>query len=425
MSTPAAILHSTKEDHYQINTPLKLMVFSLFFMFGSITSLNDVLIPKLKELFQLTYMESMLVQSAFFFAYFTASIPASRLIIRFGYVKSAIAGLLIMGIGCLAFIPATHIGLFPAFLGALFLLAVGVTVIQVVANPLITLLGSARSASIRLTLGHGFNSLGTTIAPWIGAIFILGAISGIDLSTLHGAELAAAMQKETAVIGQAYTAIAVVIFLFCAAMFRFKSFGQHSAMLPKTNLMNSLNLFSSTRFRLGFISLFLYVGAEVTIGSILVNYLTHGDVMAITPEQAGKYIAFYWGGAMVGRFIGSALMKIISPAKILFIFSAMVITLIAVSMNSHGELAGFALLTVGLFNSIMFPTIFSLSCSKLNSRSAEGSGLLCCAIVGGGFIPPITGLLADIFTLKLSLIIPAACYLLIFLFGTYCAKQGD
>lgn len=425
MSTPAAILHSPKEDHYQINTPLKLMVFSLFFMFGSITSLNDVLIPKLKELFQLTYMESMLVQSAFFFAYFTASIPASRLIIRFGYVKSAIVGLLIMAIGCLAFIPATQVGLFSAFLGALFLLAVGVTVIQVVANPLITLLGPPSSASIRLTLGHGFNSLGTTVAPWVGAIFILGAISSIDLSTLQGAELTAAMQKETAVISQAYTAIAAVIVLFCIAMFRFKSFGQNSTLPPKTNLINSLNLFNSARFRLGFVSLFLYVGAEVTLGSILVNYLTHGDVMAITPEQAGKYIAFYWGGAMAGRFIGSALMRIISPAKILVIFATMVIVLISISMSTHGEMAGLSLLAVGLFNSIMFPTIFSLSCAQLNSRSAEGSGLLCCAIVGGGFIPPVTGLLADMATLKLSLIVPITCYLLILLFGTYCAKQGD
>lgn len=411
-------LHS----HHSLN----IMVFALFFLFGSITSLNDVLIPKLKEIFQLSYMEAMLVQSAFFFAYFVASIPASRLIYKFGYVRSAIIGLFVMGIGCLAFIPATNILMFPAFLSALFILAVGVTIIQVVTNPLLTQLGKAETVSSRLTLGHAFNSLGTTIAPYFGAIIILGSIATVDTTQLNSVEMAAYLQEESAVISHAYTGIAIVIGFFCILLARFRNYGPKS-VIPSEHkgLRSSLGLLRSPRFALGFICLFLYVGAEVTIGSILVNYLSQSDIMNISAEHAGKLVAFYWGGAMVARFLCSALMKIITPAKLLAIFSLAVMALLFTSSSLRGNISGIAILSVGFFNSIMFPTIFSLASKHLRERAADGSGILCCGIVGGAIIPPLTGFVADLSSLSISLFVPIICYLGILGFSIFCSKQGD
>lgn len=415
-------LRQNSQNNYSLN----IMVFALFFLFGSITSLNDVLIPKLKEVFQLSYMEAMLVQSAFFFAYFVASIPASRLIYKFGYVRSAIIGLFVMAIGCLAFIPATKIHMFAAFLSALFILAVGVTIIQVVTNPLLTQLGKAETVSSRLTLGHAFNSLGTTIAPYFGAIIILGSIATVDTSQLSSIEMTAYMQQESSVISHAYTGIAIVIAIFCILLARFRNDGpKNLSSSAHISLSASLSLLKSPRFALGFICLFLYVGAEVTIGSVLVNYLSQAEIMNISAEHAGKLVAFYWGGAMIARFLCSALMKIITPAKLLALFSIAVMALLFTSSTLRGNIAGIAILAVGFFNSIMFPTIFSLASKHLKERAAEGSGILCCGIVGGAIVPPLTGLVADISSLSTSLYVPIICYLGISVFSIFCSQQGD
>jgi len=399
-------------------------VFALFFIFGSLTSLNDILVPKLKDLFSLSYTEAMLVQSAFFFAYFVASIPAGLLIARIGYMRAAIVGLLTMAAGCLMFIPATLSTLFPAFLGALFILAVGVTTVQVVANPLISVLGSPATAHSRLTLGQAFNSLGTTVAPYIGAILILGAINEVDPGSLAPNELKAFLAHEASVISNTYAGIALVICLIAAVVWFKRNALKTSKRPERLNPFAALDLLKRPRFALGAACIFLYVGGEVAIGSMLTDYLMLPTTMGLAAEEAGKHVAYYWGGAMIGRFIGSALLRRYSPGKLLAFAASVVIALLGLSATSTGSLAGWALLAIGLFNSIMFPTIFSLASEGLGERAAEGSGLICCAIVGGALVPPLTGLAADLATLAFALLVPALCYAGIACYGWYARRPA-
>jgi len=401
---------------------LSLFVFALFFIFGSLTSLNDILVPKLKSLFDLSYTEAMLVQSAFFFAYFVASIPAGLLIARIGYMKAAVVGLLTMAAGCLLFIPATSSALFPTFLGALFILAVGVTTVQVVANPLLSLLGASSTAHSRLTLAQAFNSLGTTVAPYIGAILILGALNAVDTSTLSSSELAAFLAEEASVISNTYAGIALIICLVALVVWLQRNQLKSSPKAESHNFLSTLDLLKQPRFALGAACIFLYVGAEVAIGSLLTDYLMLSTTLNLAPEAAGKHVAYYWGGAMVGRFIGSALLRRFSPGKLLAFAATMVIALISLSALSTGAIAGWSLLAVGLFNSIMFPTIFTLASEGLGERAAEGSGLICCAIVGGAIVPPLTGFAADLSTLALALAVPAVCYAGIASYGWYARR---
>lgn len=399
------------------------LAFAMFFLFGSITSLNDVLIPKLKSLFSLTYSQAMLVQSAFFLAYFIASIPAGLLIVKLGYLRSAALGMLTMALGCLLFIPAASVALFPAFLFALFILATGVTCIQVVANPLLTFLGRSATVSSRMTLGHGFNSLGTTIAPYAGAMLILSRISEVDSSQLSSSELVAFLKEEASVISHTYMGIAALLFVVALFIWRIRNRLKIDIKDRVVNVFSAFDLLKRSRFLFGFIGLFLYVGAEVTIGSVLVNYMMQKNIFRFSAEVAGKHVALYWGGAMIGRFIGAVLLRYFSPGKLLAIYALIVVLLIASAMLSQGHIAGWSILAIGLFNSIMFPTIFSLASEGLGERAAEGSGLICCSIVGGGLIPPLTGLVADMTTLNFSLIVPGMCYLGIFLFGIFTLKR--
>lgn len=398
---------------------LSLFVFALFFIFGSLTSLNDILVPKLKSLFSLSYTEAMLVQSAFFFAYFVASIPAGLLISRIGYMRAAVVGLLTMATGCLLFIPATNSAVFLTFLGALFILAVGVTTVQVVANPLLSLLGPSSTAHSRLTLAQAFNSLGTTIAPYIGAILILGALNEVDTSALSPSELTAFLAEEASVISNTYAGIALIICLVALAVWLQRNQLQSSPSTENRNFFSTFDLLKQPRFAFGAACIFLYVGAEVAIGSLMTDYLMLPTTMNLAPELAGKHVAYYWGGAMVGRFIGSALLRRFSPGKLLAFAATTVIVLVSVSASSTGAVAGWSLLAVGLFNSIMFPTIFTLASEGLGDRAAEGSGLICCAIVGGAIIPPLTGFAADLSTLAAALAVPAICYAGIASYGWY------
>ncbi|GAB3394992.1 sugar MFS transporter [Azotobacter armeniacus] len=401
---------------------LSLFVFALFFIFGGLTSLNDVLVPKLKNLFSLSYTEAMLVQSAFFFAYFVASIPAGLLISRIGYMKAAVVGLLTMAIGCLLFIPATNSALFLTFLGALFILAVGVTTVQVVANPLISLLGPSTTVHSRLTLGQAFNSLGTTVAPYIGAILILGTLNEVDTSTLSSSELTAYLAEEASVISNTYAGIALIICLLALVVWLQRDKLKSSKKPENPNILSTLDLLKQPRFAFGAACIFLYVGAEVAIGSLLTDYLMLPTTMNLAPETAGKHVAYYWGGAMVGRFIGAALMRRYSPGKLLAFAATAVMVLVTTSAMTTGSVAGWSLLTVGLFNSIMFPTIFSLASEGLGERAAEGSGLICCAIVGGAIIPPVTGFAADLSTLATALAVPVICYAGIASYGWYARR---
>ena len=400
---------------------LQTFVFALFFIFGGITSLNDVIIPKLKDLFTLSYAQAMLVQSAFFAAYFIVSIPAAAIVRRIGYMRTAVVGLLTMTAGCLLFIPASSSGMFPTFLVALFVLASGITIVQVVANPLISLLGTPHTAHSRLTFAQAFNSLGTTVFPYVGAILILGSLATIDPATLSGAALDAYRADETRVVVQTYLGLAAALVAVAGLVWHNRK-KLVEAPASKVSMLRAFELLRQPRFALGALCLFLYVGAEVAVGSVIVNYLMEANVLGLDAEAAGKHVPLYWGGAMVGRFIGAALLRLFSPGKVLACAAAMTITLLLVSANTTGMVSGWSLLAVGLFNSIMFPTIFSLACEGLGERAAEGSGLICMAIVGGAIVPLLMGHAADTVGLKMALAVPALCYAVIVCFGIFARR---
>jgi MFS transporter, FHS family, L-fucose permease len=401
---------------------LKVFVFALFFAFGGITSLNDVLIPKLKELFTLSYGEAMLVQSAYFAAYFVVSMPAAALVRRIGYMRSAVTGLCIMALGCVLFIPASTHSLFSLFLIALFVLAAGVTTVQVVANPLISMLGPTATTSSRLTFAQAFNSLGTTVFPYVGSILILGSIAKVDPKTLSGAALNQFVSEATQIIAHTYIGLAVALSLLAGVVWlRRKRLVEAPA--DPTPLLQGFNLLKRPRFAFGTLCIFLYVGGEVAIGSAIVNYLMQPQILGLGAEAAGKHIQFYWGGAMLGRFIGASVLRLFAPNKVLATVAAIVICLLLISANSSGALAAWSLLAIGLFNSIMFPTIFSLASEGLGKRAAEGSGVICMAIVGGAVVPLLTGKTADHLGLQQALIVPAACYCGILLYGWYARKS--
>lgn len=420
----SAALDEATADTAQVDAPgLNYFVFALFFIFGGITSLNDVIIPKLKELFTLSFLEASLVQFCFFIAYAVVGIPGARLVKRLGYMRGAVAGLLTMMAGCLLFIPASQTALFPMFLFAYFILATGVVLVQIVANPLISLLGPARTTHSRLTFAQAFNSLGTTIFPYFGAILILGSLATVSADQLSGAELAAYRTAESQAIVNGYLGLATALAIVAGVVWLFRN-RLKGEKHERTSLADGLALLKRPRFGYGAACIFLYVGAEVAIGTFIVNYLMQADVLAIPEQQAGKLISLYWGGALVGRFIGSAVLRMVSPGLLLAGVAAGAITLLALSANSTGTLAGYSLLAVGLMNAIMFPTIFSLACEKLGPRAADGSGIINVAICGGAVIPVLYGALADATSLAFALVLPAACYAIIAGFGIFARKPA-
>ncbi len=431
MKTDSAVTSSgRRRDEKQLSASptgssgdLKPFVFVLFFAFGGITSLNDVLIPKLKLLFTLSYRDVMLVQSAFFAAYFIVSLPAAALVRRIGYMRSAVVGLFTMMAGCLLFEPASTHGAFALFLFALFVLAAGITTVQVVANPLISMLGAPATASSRLTFAQAFNSLGTTLFPYVGSALILGSFATIDPTTLSGGALDSFRVTETRVVVNTYLALAAAIAVLALCVWaRRKALVETPA--ERVPVLRSFDLLTRPRFAFGALCIFLYVGAEVAIGSVIVNYLMQGSVLGISAEQAGKHVPFYWGGAMVGRFIGAFVLRTIAPGKVLAAAATTAIVLIAMSSDTTGQISAYSLLAIGLCNSIMFPTIFTLASDGLGKRAAEGSGIICMAIVGGAVVPIVTGKAADLWNLKWALVVPAACYAGIVLFGWWAHRQG-
>jgi MFS transporter, FHS family, L-fucose permease len=412
----------TESDH--IDAPqLRLFVMALFFIFGGITSLNDVIIPKLKELFTLNYTQAMLVQFCFFTAYLVIGIPGARLVKRIGYMRGAIAGLLTMMTGCLLFIPASQSASYPVFLFALFVLASGVVIVQVVSNPLISLLGPAKTSHSRLTFAQAFNSLGTTIFPYFGSILILGGLAAVSADQLSGIELDAYRTAETQAIVSGYLGLAVALAIVAGVVWMFRNALKGESHEESSGLAG-LDLLKRPRFGYGALCIFLYVGAEVAIGSLIVNYLMQAQVMGLDEQAAGKLIGLYWGGAMVGRFIGSAILRMISPGNVLACAAIAAIALILFSTQTSGTASGYSLLAIGLANAIMFPTIFSLACEKLGPRAADGSGIINVAIFGGAVIPLLTGVIADTTgSLGTALILPAICYAIIAGFGWF-ARQA-
>ncbi len=402
------------------NTGPLIIVTILFFMWGLLTALNDVLIPHLKALYTLTYVQAMLVQFCFFGAYFIVSLPAGMLIKKIGYQKGAVTGLTIAAAGCALFYPASHSG-YALFLLGFFVLAAGITILQVAANPYVTVLGDPHTASSRLTLTQAFNSLGTTVAPTLGGILILsGSVMSVsELAQLPEAQQLAYRATQAASVQGPYLALAGAL-LVLALLFAF-------ARLPKiTHTGDGAagavagakgSALAHNHLLLGAIGIFVYVGGEVSIGSFLINFLGEPGIASLTPSAAAHYVSYYWGGAMIGRFIGFAAMRFISPGKALAFNAACSIALIMVAIFGHGQVAMWAILAVGLCNSIMFPTIFSMALHQLGKFTGQGSGILCMAIVGGALVPFAQGLLADTVGLQWSFCVPAACYTFILYFG--------
>jgi FHS family L-fucose permease-like MFS transporter len=308
------------------------------------------------------------------------------------------------------------------FLAALFVLAAGVTIVQVVANPLIAMLGPPHTAHSRLTFAQAFNSLGTTIFPYVGSILILRSLSKIDAAELGDAARSALRSQETPVIAESYLGIAAALVLLAAVVWLRRNRLKEVSDEDHSVLGHPFALLRQPRFRFGALCIFLYVGAEVAIGSSIVLYLMQQSVLGLGAEEAGKHVPFYWGGAMVGRFAGAYLLRVFSPGKILACDAAVVIALLLISANTDGAVAGWTLLAIGLFNSIMFPTIFSLACEGLGPRAAEGSGIICMAIVGGAIVPWITGHAADWHGWQFALMVPALCYAGILSFGVYARR---
>ncbi len=420
-----------------------ITVTSLFFMWGFITVMVDALIPRLKDVFELTYLQAGLVQFAWFTAYGVISIPGGRLIKRMGYKNGILIGLSLAAIGCLMFYPAASTRVFILFLLALFVVASGITVLQVAANPYISVLGPEEGASSRLNLAQAFNSLGTTIAPIISATYLLSdtVMSGAEQAAMSPEALEAYRAAEAGAVQVPFVVLALAFLLLAGII--------SQVALPRIletaegGEYALASVFSNGQLRAGALGIFLYVGAEVALGSYMVNYGLHlnvhelmesnpllermaglaaaikgQSVVNMDPKgKLGVLLTFYWGGAMVGRFIGAALMQRIKPGLLLGVFAMIAVTLVVSSLAATGLLALLLLLAVGLCNSIMFPTIFTLGIAQLGDAKPQGSGILCTAIVGGAVIPPAFGALLDASGFALALVLPALCYAYIAGFG--------
>jgi FHS family L-fucose permease-like MFS transporter len=387
------------------------MVTVLFFFWGFVTVLNDILVPHLKSVFDLTYTKVMLIQFAFFAAYFIFSIPSAKVIDAIGYKKTMVVGLLTMGLGAFLFVPAASALSYPLFLCALMVLAAGITALQVAANPYVAVLGPPETASSRLNLTQAFNSLGTTIGPWVGGLLILGTVgAGAAVSKM---QQASSVKVPYMIIGTALIVFAVLIGLFklptIPSVERHKDGRDDGSMWKYKHLI------------LGCVAIFTYVGAEVAIGSFLINYFNQPEIGNLPEVEGAKLVAYYWGGAMVGRFIGSAILQKVKTGTVLGIAAFCACTLVLVSMLTTGHIAMWSIILVGFFNSIMFPSIFTLGIAKLGPRTGDGSGLLIMAIVGGAIIPVVQGAIADRFGVHHAFVLPVLCYLYI----AYYALRGS
>ena len=420
---------------------------TLFFLWGFITVLVDSLVPRLKDVFEMSYAKTVLVQFAFFTAFFVVSVPAGTLLSKIGYRKGIVLGLIIMALGCLLFYPAAEYRNFNIFLIGYFTLAGGITVLQVAANPYVALLGSEEDASSRLNLSQAFNSLGTTIAPIVGALFLLSdsVKTSEEINLLTDLEKINYYSAEAVTVQTPFLLIAAFIGIL-ALIFAFIKLPKVMQESPKGGY---LSLLKNKLMLMGALGIFVYVGAEVAIGSFLVNYFSDMNLAVIVMENEmmmniantiasvfnktfsnsdpksllGIFIIFYWGGAMIGRFIGAYLTKIMDAGKVLSIFASLAILMILISINTQGLISMWSILAVGLFNSIMFPTIFTLTLEGLGDLKAQASGLLCMAIVGGAIIPFAFGSLIDSFGFKKAFILTVICYGYIMYYGKLKSRK--
>ena len=416
---PSSSNSSNSFDPNKNYTGPLMVLTALFFMWGFITCLNDILIPALKEAFHLNNVQSMLINTCFFGAFFIMAIPSGKIIEKIGYKKGIIVGLITMLVGCALFYPAAELKVYGIFLGALFILASGITVLQVAANPYVTILGKPELASSRLNLTQAINSLGTTVAPLFGTAVIF-KMAG---------EHVTAKDVELPYLGLAAT-LGILAFLMSLAKLPQIINNDDDA---QTENLSQGKAFKYSHLALGVLAIFMYVGGEVTIGSLLSEYIALESVLNIELKDAGNYVSYYWMGAMIGRFIGAALMTKINPAKSLGVAGIVNIVLIVISTQTTGLVSMVSIVSVGLFNSIMFPTIFALAIKKLGNLTSQGSSYLVMAIVGGALIPLLVGYVADLYVpegltdlqketfnnegLKIAYLVPIICYAYIAFYG--------
>lgn len=400
------------------------LVFAVFFILAGVTNINDALVAKFKGMFQLSNAEAGLVQFAFFLSYALFSIPAGLLLRRIGFMRGFMLAFLIIAAASLLFIPAANSGQYINFLGALFLIGGGITLLQVAMNPLVTTLGPPETSHSRLTFAQMFNSLGAFLIVSFGAQYILGEETKVDVATLTPEALNAFRVSEAAVITDLYIVVAIAMVCIAGLFFIFRK-ALDSAEVEDVKTEGIIALFlGDKRLQFGALCIFLYVGAEVTIGSYLISYLGEDRVMGLAEKDAAKLLGYYWGGALVGRFVGAFLLRLFNPGKVLLTFAAVAISLIAISAFSSGQISGYSLTMVGLFNSIMFPTIFSLATEGMKSdKASQASGILATAIVGGAILPFVYGLTADAMSLTAALFVPVICYIVIGYYGIYTGRK--
>jgi FHS family L-fucose permease-like MFS transporter len=407
LSSPTSHSVSPQNNSKNYNFALVVMA-SLFFTFGFITCLNDILSPYLQKLLKLSYTQTAFIQFAFFGAYFVISPPSIWIVNKIGHKKSASLGLIITGIGCLLFLPASYWLSYAIFLFALFVLAGGIALLQTATNPYISILGDAKSASSRLTLVQAFNSLGTTIAPLFGGALILANLKNItDASALYLPYVS---------LGMAFFVLATIV------MFTKLPVVSAQEQLEE-NAKEKQSVWQYNHLVLGAIGIFMYVGAEVSIGTYLVKYIGLSTILGLEEEKAANYVAMYWGGAMVGRFLGSYIMQKVLPHRVLMVYALLSVFLLFIGVFMNGIIAMWSILSIGFFNSIMFPTIFTLAIKGLGKHTEAGSGILCMAIFGGAVVPVFQGMLADDLGLQISFLLPVICYIYIAFFGLKGYKE--
>jgi MFS transporter, FHS family, L-fucose permease len=429
MATPeiaASAAGTTAGAPSQSYTRPLAIVTTLFFMWGFLTCLNDILVPHLKSIFDLSYARVMLIQFAFFSAYFLFSIPWSKVVNAIGYQKTMVAGLLCMAVGAFLFLPAASSASFPLFLGALIVLAAGITGLQVAANPYVVVLGKPETASSRLDLTQAFNSLGTTIAPKLGGLLILAAapLAVEEMQALSPTSLHLYRVQQAASVKMPYTVIGIALLLLAVLIATSKlPTIPHAEYRPEAKGADSV--WKHPNLVLGALAIFAYVGAEVSVGSFLVNYFGQADIAGLSAKSAAGYVSFYWGGAMLGRFLGAGLLRKFRAGHLLGAFAICTSLLVSLSMLTHGHFAMWSILAVGFFNSIMFPTIFSLGVAELGPLTGNGSGILNMAIVGGAIVPLIQGAIADRIGIHHAFFIPVICYLYILYFALRGSKPNS
>src|ERR1700684_702454 len=425
IATPSQSTTVSPDSSSSYAGPLAVVT-TLFFMWGFLTCLNDILVPHLKSIFDLNYKQSQFIQLAFFGAYFVFSFPASKIVDWIGYQRSMGVVLLTMGLGAFLFVPAASVPSYPLFLGALIVLAAGITCLQVAANPYVTVLGRPQTASSRLNLTQAFNSLGTFLAPFFGGWLILSAApkTMADIRAMAPDALQAYRLHEAATVKMPYVGLGVALILLAVAMGSFKLPKIEHAQHKVGEKVND-SIWEHPNLIFGAIAIFVYVGAEVSIGSFLVNYFTQPEIGGLTDKVAASFVAFYWGGAMVGRFIGSAILQKISTRGLLGVCAVCAAGLVAISMLTTGHFAMYSIILVGFFNSIMFPSIFTLGVAELGPITGDGSGIILMAIVGGAIIPVAQGAIADRIGIHHAFFLPVLCYLYILFFALSGSKPNS